>query len=1796
MPIFYDRIADQIEDLLPEYYQKDGPRFISFIKAYFEFLEKGQLVYKNAADIDYIGLEDGTVAGEAFNTDGQRGIMLQELGTYSPSSITNAKINYEHDVDTQGAQKTSFEKDEYVVGTTSGAIGRIDVIGTSSNLYIEQFSEAQFDIDEEITGMTSGMTAEVSKFTASPLHAANNLLSYADVDKTSGDFLEYFRRDFMPLIDRDVLANKRLLQKHIQDLYLAKGTKESYEFLFRILYGLEAEIAFPTENVIRPSESEFVEPTVMRLYSTSDLGPFKGGTIKKLLGNTIISQASINDIYGMAGTNDALDAYEVELILPYVGSFSAADTVIISDRDGLRTDVTATVRGIMTDVDPTESSIYVGLEDKKAADIEDNIRLESYEVINIVTEGADPQTFVMEDSSNSILEYTIGSDIFEITFFELEDGTQTGAASSGKLLIDAISIADDGEALGGATYDSAGVLVEDNALVHEQPAGYPHIIDAPDTRTTTAGTFHMGGGIYQEQPSLGALYSESDTFNYKTPLGGTATQSINVIGSIGRGEITDVVIDDAGTSYSAGDPVIFVNSGTDGLHAEAEIAVTDSLVELERGTPKSFYPQEEQNVFTFTGDGSNKVFSGVSNEDLKLGFDPRNVEVFVGGTELTRETQFTSDQSGQKITIAAGTAAPGNGVLVEIHKEFQGILLEDALRPPEIVLNVITGLPERDPVTNEIITKEVKSYITNESAGAIRKIKITNPGVNYKSVPQVFIGGHIYYDTMTTGTAFAIGEVITSSNGITMIVVKHDTVKKKVTVYKRPSDPVGTPTGTITGGSSLSAASIFTTTAITQKVNGAVSNSKVVVLDSATNVHYGQLVTGTGISGSVTVSAVDESTNTIHLDSAQSISDDVFLSFANVMSDVTKGRLAKLWAWGDRIGSVKKLKMQDVGHDFDEGGIGNYRQNAIIKDVSSGLASNTTVTATLTGASGLIHSIDPDRNILVLKDVKGMFIDGDYCTTSDSKNFVIAKINPCTARGKLGGVALLDGNYTNDTGFPSVDSQRIHDGLVYQDFSYKIKVGKSINDYRSIVKSLLSPAGTIFFGEVAVRSLVDARAEIYNKDFDGTTTTRSFIPTLIIGSRMDTADITLEDGTVPNGVMELEQNGSTGSGGVAGVYTFEPNVDENIDAGLEITVQLTSSTAFQNLLIIKRGTGYDVGDNVHITRAMVGGSGNTVFASFTVKSVGSPLETSNNLTFTGGIGKVELETGEGVMTTERFLAVTSTTVRDQASGILYQSDAVPEEDQLETAQAYVVGEKFTPTTRDFFNRQLIAELSPKGHRVHKELDIEPSYNQHKIYYTTLSNALAVGTVVRGGTSYALGTVMQHDTTNKFIIVHRDSENWGKAGSQFSGTEIIQNTVPTHADGSTTNYFTATSIELHWTPEDVVTKQEPSAITADTYITSQAQKTATEGGADTFEMWTSSGINPGSTAGYHGRGKVLVATDQSETYDSEMKQRKFNIVSSPIFSQGVTQRGKTFSAGIKQARTPLNQKGARTEGTNTIVAGDTAPPYLAINGTSLRLDDIKNSVTSAPGDSSITIRKDTGSRTGVDLHGGENWGYRPAGQKLYETTNFISENIISEANEKFIMEEYPGRIEISSYPGDKGGILLNEDDTRILSERGRTHQDEAHYFVSEESTQIASYNLISESGERIIDESGNRFLYEEALMIGKKESNQSGPTIGDLRNIMFTENYGIMNKVYEENFYVLDETDSDNILMEDGTLVVSESDDIVLETGEHMLQESLSEGLKISDISTIYPDRLVSNLERELGRRTNLNHSAVVQTG
>lgn len=63
------------------------------------------------------------------------------------------------------------------------------------------------------------------------------------------------------------------------------------------------------------------------------------------------------------------------------------------------------------------------------------------------------------------------------------------------------------------------------------------------------------------------------------------------------------------------------------------------------------------------------------------------------------------------------------------------------------------------------------------------------------------------------------------------------------------------------------------------------------------------------------------------------------------------------------------------------------------------------------------------------------------------------------------GLYTYPGRYLNTDGFLSSD-KRLQDNFYYQEFSYVIKAGRSLDQYASILKGLVHPAGTIMFGEI----------------------------------------------------------------------------------------------------------------------------------------------------------------------------------------------------------------------------------------------------------------------------------------------------------------------------------------------------------------------------------------------------------------------------------------------------------------------------------------------------------------------------------------------------------------------------------------------------------------------------------------------------------------------------------------------------------------------------------------------------------
>lgn len=90
----------------------------------------------------------------------------------------------------------------------------------------------------------------------------------------------------------------------------------------------------------------------------------------------------------------------------------------------------------------------------------------------------------------------------------------------------------------------------------------------------------------------------------------------------------------------------------------------------------------------------------------------------------------------------------------------------------------------------------------------------------------------------------------------------------------------------------------------------------------------------------------------------------------------------------------------------------------------------------------------------------------------DNKYTVLDADEPAVVRIILGSLTKYPGYYTSNDGFLD-DAIFIQDSKYYQAFSYVVKIDERLESYKSIVKTLLHPAGMALFGEYDIRNEFD---------------------------------------------------------------------------------------------------------------------------------------------------------------------------------------------------------------------------------------------------------------------------------------------------------------------------------------------------------------------------------------------------------------------------------------------------------------------------------------------------------------------------------------------------------------------------------------------------------------------------------------------------------------------------------------------------------------------------------------------------
>ncbi len=196
----------------------------------------------------------------------------------------------------------------------------------------------------------------------------------------------------------------------------------------------------------------------------------------------------------------------------------------------------------------------------------------------------------------------------------------------------------------------------------------------------------------------------------------------------------------------------------------------------------------------------------------------------------------------------------------------------------------------------------------------------------------------------------------------------------------------------------------------------------------------------------------------------------------------TSGNNASIFAKGSEVGRITKLKTTELGANYGDSpsppslALPTY---LLLKSRTAGFTIGETITgldASSSVVTATVVSLDTNTNLLKCSGASGIFTaETQISGGSSGTTATIHHVDQATATATVDVIVDTDGAYIGQDGHISEDSMRIQDSLLYQDYSYIIKVGRSINEWRDTYKKTLHSAGFYFKGEVDITNNVNMR-------------------------------------------------------------------------------------------------------------------------------------------------------------------------------------------------------------------------------------------------------------------------------------------------------------------------------------------------------------------------------------------------------------------------------------------------------------------------------------------------------------------------------------------------------------------------------------------------------------------------------------------------------------------------------------------------------------------------------------------------
>jgi hypothetical protein len=112
------------------------------------------------------------------------------------------------------------------------------------------------------------------------IYHSRRQLEYKDIDDTVDEFLIHFKNKYLADIQLDTAAQTRKLIKNSMDLYRAKGTERAVDLFFRSVFGVDAEVYYPGDDIFRLSDGRWIKPKYLEITASKYNNQFVGKQVK----------------------------------------------------------------------------------------------------------------------------------------------------------------------------------------------------------------------------------------------------------------------------------------------------------------------------------------------------------------------------------------------------------------------------------------------------------------------------------------------------------------------------------------------------------------------------------------------------------------------------------------------------------------------------------------------------------------------------------------------------------------------------------------------------------------------------------------------------------------------------------------------------------------------------------------------------------------------------------------------------------------------------------------------------------------------------------------------------------------------------------------------------------------------------------------------------------------------------------------------------------------------------------------------------------------------------------------------------------------------------------------------------------------------------------------------------------------------------------------------------------------------------------------------------------------------------